>query len=771
MTKEELAKLLKKARENRGYTQLEIADLLSYTPQNVSLWEVGKISLKLDVFFNYCNIVKYDPYSIIEGKLIEDNHNISLDYSIFIGNLNYLIEKRTISKKELIWTLGISYPTLIKVLKEDLIIYVDQYIRLCDYLKIDVRKLLSSKLNQDKAIVSNVKKISLIRKASFISVCMSCISVILVLSILLVVKNNQIMTLSSSSTTNDLSSSSNNVATLSTSSTQVKLKEDTPNIEIDYHTKKLAGFEANSSYLINDESFKMVSEEIEIKTNWYDKNVSIIKVARDEQYENSEVIKLFINSQKFENYYKDSDYVDSALIDENLNEKLTMLSSYDEDLNDTYYTLTSQQKMILSDNLEMELPNLKDDYFEKPLSSFLSDEYQFNYEIKTETNNGNENKYVEINSVKDSSITKLYIPKTVEQISDIRIASYAFEISKNPNLVEIVFEEKPSYLGDYAFKGLSLEVLDFGVNDDLNKRINVTVQPYSNNSNVNYSNALSGIKKISKARLPLRFYRDTDKNGYSYSTINYLNLFGDTRPLNNSNFNGIYSLIFPNPVNDNNVITNEMLAMNCKIYSIYVPKGLNFYYGVSDTKLVDLYLRLVRFQNGYEYKSTNYEIKGKDSTSKFVEIPNYYTLLGFERCYALEYVIFEDNNQGSFLRKNMYNGCVSLKGCIDYSNVMLVGTSCFQGANLPSKIELKKVFKINANAFKDCFNLTQIDIYKSDVIDSNYPLTIQKGAFSYSSNYSLAKLEKIVFHNFSEDELDLAENYKDSSIQAEFIND
>lgn len=743
MTKEDIAKLLKKARENRGYTQLEIADLLSYTPQNISLWEVSKVSIKIDVFINFCNIVNYDPYEFFKGRLVDLKDKVNFDYKLFVSNLNYLIERRTISKKELIWTLDISYPTLTKILKNELVIYTEQVISLSEYIKIDIKKLLFEKLETNQTYKLESRSQKRVKKLITLSFCLVFTGIVAGLSIYLAINKASI--------------------------TPTSFQEQTPNINIDYYSKSLTGFEVNSNYLINNEDFIPSSTSIIIKKSWYDKKIEIIKKARNENYINSNALKFYINSKRFENYYSDTDYISSALFDEDFESKLNVLSKYDENYDDNYYTLTYSQKQILSDSLNMDLPNLKEYYFNAPLSNYVNNQYQFNYEIKTETVNGNQNTYVEISSVNSSSITKLYIPNTIDSISDIRISDYAFDVSKNPNLVEIIFQEKPTYIGDYAFNGLSLDVLDFGVNDNLNKKTYVKMQP--KNSQTNFSNAFYGIKKISKARLPLRFYRSGDSLGYSYSSINYMNLFGETSVIENTNFNGIYSLVLPNPINsETKFFPNEMLTMNCKIYSIYVPNTLVFYFGTSDTKIADLYLRLVRFQDGYSY-STNYELVGKDSTKKTIQMPNSFNHTSFERCYALEYVIFDDQNNGAFLRKNMFNGNLSFRGCINYENIMLIGTNCFQGADLPSKIKLKKVFKINANAFKDSFNLTQVDIYKSDDINSNYPLKIEEGAFSYSSSNLLNKMQKIIFHNFNEDELDLASNYKDSSIQVEFVND
>lgn len=60
---------LRKAREGRGYTQKQIADLLEVTPQTVSMWEKGKNKIDIETLDRLCRIYGLDIRRVLEEAL------------------------------------------------------------------------------------------------------------------------------------------------------------------------------------------------------------------------------------------------------------------------------------------------------------------------------------------------------------------------------------------------------------------------------------------------------------------------------------------------------------------------------------------------------------------------------------------------------------------------------------------------------------------------------------------------------------------------------
>ena len=87
----ERAELLRKAREAKGYTQRELADLLNYSNKTLSKWETGE-SYPTD----YGTLQKYAKLLDLDINEIVDGRNIENKYKINIGNI--VIDIRNIMK-------------------------------------------------------------------------------------------------------------------------------------------------------------------------------------------------------------------------------------------------------------------------------------------------------------------------------------------------------------------------------------------------------------------------------------------------------------------------------------------------------------------------------------------------------------------------------------------------------------------------------------------------------------------------------------------------
>lgn len=87
----ERAELLRKAREAKGYTQMEIADLLNYSNKTISKWETGEsYPTDYNTLQKYARILDLDINEIVDGSTLEDK------YKINIGNI--VIDLRIIFK-------------------------------------------------------------------------------------------------------------------------------------------------------------------------------------------------------------------------------------------------------------------------------------------------------------------------------------------------------------------------------------------------------------------------------------------------------------------------------------------------------------------------------------------------------------------------------------------------------------------------------------------------------------------------------------------------
>lgn len=130
MTSAEIGSLFKKARIDKKMTQKEVADCLSYSAQNVSLWEVGKVLPKMDSVFDFCSVLKIDPELFLSGYIIPDGKELKFDNEKFLSILKSEATRRNISKKQLESWLCVSRPTLNRILKGEIVVNISQFLTL-----------------------------------------------------------------------------------------------------------------------------------------------------------------------------------------------------------------------------------------------------------------------------------------------------------------------------------------------------------------------------------------------------------------------------------------------------------------------------------------------------------------------------------------------------------------------------------------------------------------------------------------------------------------
>lgn len=130
MTKCEIGNLFKKARTEKKMTQKDVADCLSYSAQNVSLWEIGKVLPKMDSVFEFCHALKIEPESFLSGKIIPYSKELKFDNERFLSILREEMVKRNVSKKQLETWLCVSRPTLNRILKGEIIVNIAQFLTL-----------------------------------------------------------------------------------------------------------------------------------------------------------------------------------------------------------------------------------------------------------------------------------------------------------------------------------------------------------------------------------------------------------------------------------------------------------------------------------------------------------------------------------------------------------------------------------------------------------------------------------------------------------------
>lgn len=68
---------------------------------------------------------------------------------------------------------------------------------------------------------------------------------------------------------------------------RTKIKEETPNITVDYKNNQLVGFDSESNYTLNDYEITPIDGKLDIADNWYGRDLTITRKARNDEYVDS----------------------------------------------------------------------------------------------------------------------------------------------------------------------------------------------------------------------------------------------------------------------------------------------------------------------------------------------------------------------------------------------------------------------------------------------------------------------------------------------------
>lgn len=68
---------------------------------------------------------------------------------------------------------------------------------------------------------------------------------------------------------------------------RTKIKEETPNIKVDYKNNQLVGFDSESNYTLNDNEITPIDGKLDIADNWYGRDLTITRKARNDEYVDS----------------------------------------------------------------------------------------------------------------------------------------------------------------------------------------------------------------------------------------------------------------------------------------------------------------------------------------------------------------------------------------------------------------------------------------------------------------------------------------------------
>ena len=86
-------KFLLERRKQLGISQTDIADILGYSPQMVSIWESGKSVPNIQIWSKYASILQIDLEGFISDKIRKNNDNcdqLSFDGDKFAKNIKRL---------------------------------------------------------------------------------------------------------------------------------------------------------------------------------------------------------------------------------------------------------------------------------------------------------------------------------------------------------------------------------------------------------------------------------------------------------------------------------------------------------------------------------------------------------------------------------------------------------------------------------------------------------------------------------------------------------
>lgn len=68
---------------------------------------------------------------------------------------------------------------------------------------------------------------------------------------------------------------------------RTKIKEETQNITVDYKNNQLVGFDSESNYTLNDNEITPIDGKLDIADNWYGRDLTITRKARNDEYVDS----------------------------------------------------------------------------------------------------------------------------------------------------------------------------------------------------------------------------------------------------------------------------------------------------------------------------------------------------------------------------------------------------------------------------------------------------------------------------------------------------
>ncbi len=166
-----ICNLLKEAREHKNLTQKDVANLLCYSPQTISLWESDKVEPKLDSIFAFCYALKLNPFEFLKCNIEDINYTLTFNYDWILKYLLNQIDYQDINKKGLEKILNVSRPTLRRILKGEVVLSFTQYVNLCSSLKIDTSSPLEYKPLYESDTSTNKKYLNIsIISASIVAV-------------------------------------------------------------------------------------------------------------------------------------------------------------------------------------------------------------------------------------------------------------------------------------------------------------------------------------------------------------------------------------------------------------------------------------------------------------------------------------------------------------------------------------------------------------------------------------------------------------------------
>lgn len=75
---------------------------------------------------------------------------------------------------------------------------------------------------------------------------------------------------------------------------RTKIKEETPNITVDYKNNQLVGFDSESNYTLNDNEITPIDGKLDIADNWYGRDLTITRKARNDEYVDSNSKSIYL---------------------------------------------------------------------------------------------------------------------------------------------------------------------------------------------------------------------------------------------------------------------------------------------------------------------------------------------------------------------------------------------------------------------------------------------------------------------------------------------